>query len=63
MSDFAYQPIDSAIPVASHERHSEEIVFRLSPRLAKALVDLANDEHTSVSEIVREALAVRWRLK
>lgn len=60
---FIYQPIDSAVPVASQERHSEEVVVRLSPRLCRALERVAEDEHTSVSEVVREALSTRWGLK
>ena len=63
MSGYAYQPVDSAVPVSSHGRHSDEVVFRLSPRLHAALERLAESESTSVSEIVREALAVRWGLE
>lgn len=60
---FVYQPVDSAVPVPSQERHTEKVRFRYSPRLARALERLADDEQTSVSEIVREALAARWGLK
>jgi predicted HicB family RNase H-like nuclease len=63
MSDFAYRPVDSAMPVSAHERHTEGAVFRLSPRLLRALEQLAEREQTSVSEVVREALAARWGLK
>lgn len=43
----------------NHERHTENVVFRLSPRLRDALVRLAEREETSVSEVVRDALAPR----
>lgn len=61
--DFAYQPVDSAVPVPSFERHTEEVTFRLSPRLLRILKDVAEDEQTSQSEIIREALAARWGIK
>lgn len=61
--DFAYQPVDSAVPVNSRERHTDEVSFRLSPRLRRELEQLADREQTSVSEIVREALASRWKLR
>lgn len=62
-SNFVYLPIDSAVPVPSHERHTEGVVIRLSPRLWEAVEKLAEREQTSVSEIVREALSVRWGIK
>jgi predicted transcriptional regulator len=43
----------------NHERHTEDVVFRLSPRLRDALERLAEREETSVSEVVRDALAPR----
>ena len=61
--EFVYRPVDSAVPVPSQERHSEEVMFRLSKRLRRELQRLAEDEQTSVDEIVREALAARWGLK
>jgi hypothetical protein len=60
---FVYRPVDSAVSVPSHERHTEEVTFRLSPRLLRALEQTAEAEQTSISEVVREALAVRWRLR
>lgn len=61
--EFVYQPVDSSVPVRAHERHTAWVAFRLSPRLHRELVELADREETSVSEVVREALAKRWGLK
>jgi hypothetical protein len=60
---FAYKPVDSSVPVPSHERHDEDVRFRLSRRLRRALEQVAEREQTSVSEIVREALRSRWQIK
>jgi Ribbon-helix-helix protein, copG family len=57
---FAYKPVDSAVPVPAQERHTEEQIFRVSPHLRTALERLAEREQTSVSEIIRDAISVRW---
>lgn len=53
---------EDALQRVSHERHTESVSFRLSPRLVGALEALAEAEQTSISELVREALRVRWRI-
>jgi predicted HicB family RNase H-like nuclease len=45
------------------ERQTDEVSFRLSPRLRSALEERAQAEETSVSEMVREALATRWGIR
>ncbi len=49
--------------IQPHEQHTETVPFRLSKRLVNELERLAEKEETSVSEIVREALAKRWGLE
>jgi len=60
---FVYKPVDSAVPVPSQERHTEEVVFRLSPRPLRVLEQIAETEQTSISEVVRDAVATRWGLR
>lgn len=49
---------DAGMPVP-HERHTEEVVVRMSPRLLRAVERAARTEETSVSELVRDALEGR----